>query len=91
MAPSWTGVPGIAASLLVLASGPVLPLSGATATSQQKNKNEDFDNLPIVLLIDVYALAKIRQVEYKKPVEKYAWYDTGSHHASRRQRGQQCN
>ena len=39
----------------------------------------------------MYALAKIRQVKYKRTVKKYACYDTRSHHASRRHRYQQCD
>ena len=35
----------------------------------------------------MYALAKMRQVNWKRHVEKYAWYDTGSRHASRCQPG----
>ena len=49
-----------------------------------KNNNEGFDNY-IILLIHVFAFAKIRQVKWKRPVEKYAWYDTadvsGAHSA----------
>ena len=53
---------------------------------KQKKNYEGFDNLLIILLIPVYALAKIRQFRYKRPVEKYAWYDTRRRLASRRQR-----
>ena len=42
-----------------------------------------------ITLNHAYALAKICQVKKKWPVEKYAWYETGSLHASRRQRGLQ--
>ena len=56
---------------------------------KRKNNNEGFDQLHILLLIHVYALAQIRQVKLKRPVENYVWYDTGSRHASRRQRGLQ--
>ena len=45
----------------------------------------------MILLIHVYPLAQIRQVKYKRPVEKYACYDTGSRHASRRQRVLKCD
>ena len=38
-----------------------------------KHNEKGFDNLHILLLIHVYALAKIRQVKSKRPVEKYAW------------------
>ena len=48
-------------------------------------------HLHIILLIHVYALAKIRQVKYERPVEKYARYNIVSRHASRRQRGLQCD
>ena len=45
----------------------------------------------MILLILVYALAQIRHVKKKRPVEEYVWYDTGSRHARRRQRGLQCD
>ena len=45
----------------------------------------------MILLIHVYALAKIRQVKWNRPVEKYVWYGTRSHHASRRHRVSQCD
>ena len=38
----------------------------------------------------MYRLKCVRLNE-KKTVEIYAWYDTGSRHASRRQRGLQCD
>ena len=37
------------------------------------------------------ALAKIRKVKQKRPVEKYVWYDTGSRRDSGLQRGLQCD
>ena len=58
---------------------------------KRKNNNEGFNNMHIILLMHVYALAKIRPVKLKRPVEKYAWYDTGSRHASRRHRVPQCD
>ena len=33
----------------------------------------------------MFALTETRQVEKKRPIEKYAWYDTRSRHASQRQ------
>ena len=57
---------------------------------KKPNNNEGFDKLHMILLIHVNASAQIRQVKWKRPVEKYACYHTGSRHASRRQRGLQC-
>ena len=56
-----------------------------------KNNNEGFHNLHVILQIYVYALAKIRQVKKKRSVEKYAWHDTLSHHASRHRSVPHCD